>query len=190
MSTGPTSNGKEPTQVKVKMATVWLDGCSGCHMSFLDIDERILTLAEKMDLVYSPLVDVKEFPEMVDVTLIEGAVSSEEDLHKIKKVRAHTRILVSLGDCAVTANVPGMRNPFTTEAVLARAYFENAQLQQQIPDQVIPRLLPKSQPVHEIVHVDVFVPGCPPHRDAIYYVLTELVEGRTPEPQKFTRFGK
>ena len=190
MSTGPTSNGKESTQVKVKMATVWLDGCSGCHMSFLDIDERILTLAEKMDLVYSPLVDVKEFPEMVDVTLIEGAVSSEEDLRKIKKVRAHTRILVSLGDCAVTANVPGMRNPFTTDAVLARAYFENAQHQQQIPDQVIPRLLPKSQPVHEIVHVDVFVPGCPPHRDAIYYVLTELVEGRTPEPQKFTRFGK
>jgi NAD-reducing hydrogenase small subunit len=197
MSSGLSSNGVEPLQngagtvtEKVKMATVWLDGCSGCHMSFLDIDERLLTLAESVDLVYSPLVDVKEFPDMVDVTVIEGAVSSEEDLHKIKKVRAHTRILVSLGDCAVTANVPGMRNPFTTEAVLARAYFENAQCQQQIPDQVIPKLLPKSQPVHEIVHVDVFVPGCPPHRDVIYYVLTELVAGRTPEPQKFTRFGK
>jgi NAD-reducing hydrogenase small subunit len=175
---------------KVKLATVWLDGCSGCHMSFLDIDERILDLAQKADLVYSPLVDVKEFPKMVDVTLIEGAVSSEGDLEKIKHVREHTRILVSLGDCAVTANVPGMRNPFTVKSVLERAYIENAQHNQQIPDQVIPALLPKSQPVHEVVHVDVFVPGCPPHRDAIYYVLTELVAGRTPDLNGKTRFGK
>ncbi|MEZ4633561.1 MAG: NADP oxidoreductase [Caldilineaceae bacterium] len=179
-----------PAPAKVTMATVWLDGCSGCHMSFLDIDERILDLAQHVDLVYSPLVDNKDFPEMVDVTLIEGAVSNEDDLNKIRKVRAHTRILVSLGDCAVTANVPGMRNPFSVESVLARAYIENAQHSQQIPNQVIPPLLPKSQPVHEIVPVDVFVPGCPPHRDAIFYVLTELVAGRTPEPQQFTRFGK
>ncbi|MBX3000367.1 MAG: NADP oxidoreductase [Caldilineaceae bacterium] len=175
---------------KVKLATVWLDGCSGCHMSFLDIDERILVLAQKADLVYSPLVDVKEFPEMVDVTLIEGAVSSEGDLEKIKHVREHTRILVSLGDCAVTANVPGMRNPFTVQSVMDRAYIENAQRNRQIPDQVIPALLPKSVPVHEIVPVDVFVPGCPPHRDAIYYVLSELVEGRTPDLAGKTRFGK
>ncbi len=148
---------------KVKLATVWLDGCSGCHMSFLDLDERLLALAEQVDLVYSPLVDVKTFPEQVDVTLVEGAVSSEEDLHKIRTVRAHTRVLVSLGDCAVTANVPAMRNPFRTQEVLARAYLENSQRQAQIPDQVIPRLLPKVVPVHEVVAVDVFVPGCPTH---------------------------
>jgi NAD-reducing hydrogenase small subunit len=110
---------------KAKLATVWLDGCSGCHMSFLDIDERILDVAALADLVYSPLVDLKEFPEMADVTLVEGAVSSEEDYHKIQKVRAHTKILVSLGDCAVTSNVPGMRNPFKVEDVLNRAYLEN-----------------------------------------------------------------
>jgi NAD-reducing hydrogenase small subunit len=106
---------------KVKIATVWLDGCSGCHMSFLDLDERLIALAEKADLVYSPLVDFKDFPPDVDVTLVEGAVSSVEDLEKIKKVRKHTKILVSLGDCAVTSNVPGMRNAFTVEQIEHRA---------------------------------------------------------------------
>ncbi len=101
---------------KPTLATVWLDGCSGCHMSFLDMDERLLALAEQADLVYSPLVDRKDFPEQVDITLVEGAVSNEDDLVKIKKVRAHTRILVSLGDCAVTSNIPGMRNRFRREA--------------------------------------------------------------------------
>jgi NAD-reducing hydrogenase small subunit len=179
---------------KKRMATVWLDGCSGCHMSFLDIDERLLTLAESADLVYSPLVDAKVFPEGVDVTLVEGAVSSEEDLHKIKMVRQRTTILVSLGDCAVTANVPGMRNPFTTKSVYDRAYRENVTAEpgvpdRGIPDQVVPRLLPQARPIHEFVPVDVFVPGCPPSADTIFYVVTELLEGRQPELSTRTRFG-
>jgi NAD-reducing hydrogenase small subunit len=98
--------------MKPTLATVWLDGCSGCHMSLLDMDERLIDVLARADLVYSPLVDLKVFPETVDVTLVEGAVSSEEDLHKIRHVRARTKLLVALGDCAVTSNVPGMRNPF------------------------------------------------------------------------------
>lgn len=174
---------------KKRLATVWLDGCSGCHMSFLDMDERLIELAGKVDLVYSPLVDNKEFPDSVDITLIEGAVSSEEDLHKIKLVRQHTTTLVSLGDCAVTANIPGMRNPFTTKSVYDRAYTENVTLDPGTPDQVVPRLLPYARPVHEIVAVDVYVPGCPPSADTIYYVLTELIQGRQPEISTRTRFG-
>jgi NAD-reducing hydrogenase small subunit len=174
---------------KLKVATVWLDGCSGCHMSFLDMDERLLELAELVEVVYSPLVDAKTFPEGVDVTLVEGAVSSEEDLHKIKMVRQRTAILVSLGDCAVTANVPGMRNAFTTKAVYDRAYRENVTLDPGIPDQVVPRLLPQARPIHEFVPVDVFVPGCPPSADTIFYVLSELLAGRRPELSTRTRFG-
>ncbi len=174
---------------KPTLATVWLDGCSGCHMSFLDIDERILELAALADLVYSPLVDTKEFPEMVDITLIEGAVSNEDDYSKIKMVRAHTRLLVSLGDCAVTANVPAMRNRFAAKDVLARAYLENAGLNQHIPVQVIPELLAQSIPVHQVVPVDVFVPGCPPAADIIFYTLTELLAGRMPDLRSKTRFG-
>ena len=174
---------------KKRLATVWLDGCSGCHMSFLDIDERLIELGEKVDLVYSPLVDAKEFPVDVDVTIVEGAVSSEEDLHKIKLVRERTNILVSLGDCAITANVPGMRNPFTTKSVYARAYIENVTLEPGVPNQVVPRLLAYARPVHEVVHVDVFVPGCPPSADTIFFALTELLEGRNPELSSRTRFG-
>jgi NAD-reducing hydrogenase small subunit len=172
-----------------KLATVWLDGCSGCHMSFLDMDERLIELAGKVDLVYSPLVDAKEFPADVDITLVEGAVSSEEDLHKIQAIRLRTKLLVSLGDCAVTANVPAMRNPFPVQAVYDRAYRENATLTPGTPDQVIPRLLACARPVHEVVAVDVFVPGCPPSADVIYYALTELLEGREPDLSSKTRFG-
>ena len=95
---------------KVKVATVWLDGCSGCHMSLLDMDAAIISLGRKIDIVYGPLVDAQEFPEEVDLTLVEGAVSSQDDLNKIRKIRQRTQILVSLGDCAVTGNVPAMRN--------------------------------------------------------------------------------
>ena len=172
---------------KIRLATVWLDGCSGCHMSILDTDERLVAIAGLADIVWGPLVDAKEFPENVDVTLVEGAVSSEEDLHRVRLVRSRTRILVSLGDCAVNGNVPAMRNQFGASAVLKRAYLENGTLDAQIPRQVIPALLPVTRPVHELVPVDVFVPGCPPSADLIFSVLSELLEGRIPNPA--AKFG-
>jgi NAD-reducing hydrogenase small subunit len=174
---------------KALIATVWLDGCSGCHMSFLDIDEDLVALADRFELVYSPLVDAKSFPEMVDVTLVEGAVSNEEDLRKIRYIRAHTRILVSLGDCAVTSNVPGMRNPFGVEPVLRRACLENVSHTPQVPGDAVPRLLDRVRPVHEVVPVDVFVPGCPPSAATIRHALVELLDGRMPEVIPLTRFG-
>jgi len=174
---------------KIRMATVWLDGCSGCHMSFLDLDERLLEVAEKVDLVFSPLVDAKEFPEHVDVALVEGAVGTEEDVERIRRVRERTKLLIALGDCAVTGNVPAMRNSFPVQEVLDRAYRENATLAQQIPTDTLPRLLPRSRPVHEVVPVDLFVAGCPPPAGLIYDVLQELLAGRVPDLSIRCRFG-
>lgn len=178
---------------KTTIATIWLDGCSGCHMSFLDMDERLVSLADKVELVYSPLVDAKEFPDMVDVVLVEGSVSNTDDLKKIKKVRAHCGLLVSLGDCAVTGNVPAMRNMFGAPASYKRAYVENTESNvgtPGAPTEVVPALLDRVTPVHEVVKVDLFIPGCPPHADTIYYALCELLEGRIPNLSEHTRFGK
>jgi len=153
------------------------------------MDQRLLDLAGLIDLVYSPLVDQKEFPEGVDVTLVEGSVSTDEDIEKIRRIRKRTKILITLGDCAVTGNVPAMRNPFGTDAVLDRAYNENATIQKQRPNLHLPTLLERVRPIHEVVTVDVFVPGCPPPADAIHFVVSELLAGRTPSTTALTRFG-
>lgn len=174
---------------KLKLATVWLDGCSGCHMSFLDMDERLLALAELVDVVYSPIVDTKEFPDMVDIALVEGAVASVDDEKKIKKIRAHSKLMVAMGDCAVAGNVPSMRNPFGPTPILERAYVENADVQQQIPCIVVPRLLRTVRPIHEYVKVDVYLPGCPPSADTFHTALTALVTGEPLDISAITRFG-
>ena len=174
---------------KLKLATVWLDGCSGCHMSILDMDERLIDLAELVDVVYSPIVDTKEFPEDVDIALVEGAVASVDDEKKIRKIRAHSKLLVAMGDCAVAGNVPSMRNPIGPEAILKRAYIENADAQQQIPCVVVPQLLQVVRPIHEFVKVDVFLPGCPPSADTFHTALTALVTGESLDIPALTRFG-
>jgi NAD-reducing hydrogenase small subunit len=158
-------------------------------MSFLDMDERLLEVAARADIVYSPLVDAKEYPDGVDVCLVEGAVSSEDDLHKIRLVRERTQTLVSFGDCAVTANVPGMRNPIGTRPLLERAYVENATLNRRPPLDVVPALLPTSRPVHQVVPVDVYLPGCPPSADLIFAAVIDLIEGRQPDTTG-ARFGR
>jgi NAD-reducing hydrogenase small subunit len=158
-------------------------------MSFLDMDERLLELAAAVDVVYSPIVDTKEYPDEVDIALVEGAVASVDDEKKIKKIRAHTKTLVAMGDCAITGNVPSMRNPIGPEAILERAYIENASAQPQIPTVEVPKLLKIVRPIHEYVKVDVFLPGCPPSADTFYKALTALVTGGPLDIPALTRFG-
>jgi NAD-reducing hydrogenase small subunit len=166
---------------KPRLATVWLGGCSGCHMSFLDLDERLVELAGLVEVLASPLTDFKDFPH-ADITLVEGAVANEENLEQIKMVRERTKILVCFGDCAVTGNVTAMRNSFDVEEVLARSYEENATLVLGRPGAggVVPTLLSQVRPVHEVVEVDYFLQGCPPSGDEIYAFVTALISGREP----------
>ena len=186
----PPPQAGEAEQRRVRAATVWLDGCSGCHMSFLDLDERLIEIARHLEMVYTPLIDAKAYPDDVDVALVEGAVSSEEDLEKIRRIRRQTKILVAFGDCAVTGNVPSMRNAFLVEDVYRRGYIETATLRPGVPDQVVPKLLPHVRPIHEYVPVDIYLQGCPPPADVIYGLLMDLVAGRSPDLTSQTRFGR
>ncbi|MCP9929946.1 oxidoreductase [Cyanobium sp. AMD-g] len=188
-----------PPAAKLRLATVWLAGCSGCHMSFLDLDEFLFDLAEKVDVVFSPVgTDVKIYPESVDIALVEGAVANVDNLELALQVRARTALVISFGDCAVTANVPGLRNLLDgghdgAKAVLERGYLELADATGQLPfaPGIVPELLPKVLPLHEVIPVDLYLPGCPPSAERIREAITPLLAGERPvmEGAAMLRFG-
>ena len=138
---------------KIRLATAWLGGCSGCHMSFLDLDEKLIDLAAAVELVYSPIADVKDFPENVDVALVEGAVANVDHLELAEKIRARSKIVVSFGDCAVTGNVTSLRNKFPVDDLLTKVYSEGPGA---VPrggeyDKIVPALIPRVLPLHQVI---------------------------------------
>lgn len=173
---------------RTKIATTWLDGCSGCHMSLLDLDTALIPVARRIEMVYGPLVDAQEFPDEVDVTFIEGAVSTAEDVERVQRIRQSSKVLVSLGDCAVTGNVAAMRNTVPVKKLLQTVYMDRAE-KGCIPGQNLPQLSPLARPVQDFVKVDIWVPGCPPPSKVIGEVLEKLLEGRKPDAVGKLRFG-
>ena len=164
---------------KLRLATVWLGGCSGCHMSFLDLGEQLVGLLDKVDLVYSPLVDIKQFPEDVDATLVEGAVANLENLELLEQIRRRSRLVISFGDCAVTGNVTSLRNFFPVDDLLTAVYHAGPGSAPHGAEAIreLPPLLPRVLPLHQAIDVDAFIPGCPPEPDRILAALTALVQG-------------
>ncbi len=166
---------------KVKVATVWLSGCAGCHMSFLDLDETLVDLASRIELCNSPLTDLKDFPDDgVDVTLVEGAVANEEQRELAHRVREKSRIVIALGDCAVTGNVPGMRNGIPADRLAERIYGKDRTSNGAIPATQVPALLARVSPLHEEIVVDLYLHGCPPPAALIGKAVLALLEGREP----------
>jgi NAD-reducing hydrogenase small subunit len=174
---------------KLKLATVWLDGCSGCHMSLLDLDGALIPIVRKVDIVYGPLVDAQEFPEDVDVTLVEGAISTPEDVERLQQIRARSKMVVSLGDCAVTGNVAGLRNVIPVNKLLQRIYVDGADANGCIPRDGLPQLSKLARPAQDFVKIDVCLPGCPPQNKVIAGFLNNLLEGRKPEANQKIKFG-
>ena len=164
---------------KLRVATASLAGCFGCHMSLLDIDERILTLVELVEFDRTPLTDIKDIGDC-DLGIIEGGVANQENVEVLLEFRKHCRILVSMGACAVNGGIPAMRNQFELRECLEESYLHGVGLgNAMIPnDPEIPLLLNKVHPLHEVVKIDYFLPGCPPSGDTIWTFLTELLEGK------------
>ena len=166
---------------KIKVATTSLAGCFGCHMSFLDLDERLVALAEVAEFDRSPLTDI-EHCGPCDIGLIEGGVCNSENVHVLREFRKNCKILVAVGACAINGGLPAMRNSISLESCLLEAYrdglgVENAQIPS---DPELPLLLDKVRPLHEVVKIDYFLPGCPPSADVFWAFLTALLEGREP----------
>ena len=164
---------------KIRLATTSLCGCFGCHMSFLDIDERILQLVELVEFHRSPITDIKEIDEC-DIGIIEGGVANAENVEVLREFRENCKVLVALGACAVNGGIPAMRNSFELEDCLKEAYIDGVGVANpMIPnDKEIPLLLNKVHPIHEVVKIDYFLPGCPPSGDTIWTFLTEIIEGK------------
>jgi len=174
---------------KVKVATAWLDCCSGCHMSFLDLDEALIGLADVIEITASPITDIKEFSP-VDVGIIEGAVGNAHDEEVARNLRANCKILMVWGDCACFGGIVSMRNLFSTEEILHRYYStESTAKDSNIPSSEDLPPLTEVRPINQVVKVDCYVPGCPPSSKAIHYALAELLEGRIPIlPSEMMRF--
>ena len=167
---------------KPKVATAHFTGCFGCHMSLLDIDERILDLVELVQFDKSPINDIKRFSGPVDVGLIEGGVSNDENVEFLRMFRENCKILIAIGACAITGGVPSMRNTVPLEECLREAFLEGPTVVDgKIPnDPDIPILLDRVYPVHEVVKIDYFLPGCPPSADTLWAALTALLSGQAP----------
>ena len=164
---------------KIRVATASLAGCFGCHMSFLDIDEKIIDLAELVEFDRTPITDIKVISDC-DVGILEGGVCNAENVEVLREFRKHCKILVSMGACAITGGIPAMRNHYTLTECLNEAYMDGVGVEDaQIPsDPEIPMLLNKVHPLHEVVKIDYFLPGCPPSADTIWTFLEELLAGK------------
>jgi NAD-reducing hydrogenase small subunit len=170
------------TRRKLRLATTSLAGCFGCHMSFLDIDERLFELVERVDFDRSPFTDIKTVGPC-DIGLVEGGLCSVENVHVLREFRARCRTLVAVGACAINGGLPAQRNLLDLGRMLTEIYAERPGLAagSAVPDDPeLPLLLNRVHPIHEVVQVDYFLPGCPPSADAIWAFLTDFMDGRTP----------
>jgi len=168
-------------KTKIRIATTSLAGCFGCHMSLLDLDERLVALADLIEFDRSPLTDIEHCTNC-DIGLIEGGVCNSENVHVLREFRKNCKILVAVGACAINGGLPAMRNFIPLDECLAEAYIhgigvENAQIPN---DPELPLLLDKVRPLHEVVKIDYFLPGCPPSAEVFWTFLNDLISGREP----------
>lgn len=177
------------------VATTSLAGCFGCHMSILDIDEKILDLIELVEFNKSPIDDIKTFTKKCDIGIIEGGCCNSENVHVLRDFRKNCKILISLGECAIMGGLPALRNNIPVKECIDEAYLNGPTVRENnvariIPnDDELPVLLNKVYPCHDVVKIDYFLPGCPPRAELIWESLVALINGREMElPYEVVKF--
>lgn len=165
---------------KPVIATASLAGCFGCHMSILDIDDRILQLIELVEFNKSPVDDIKTFTKQCDIGIIEGGCCNSENVENLKDFRKNCNILIALGECAIMGGLPAMRNGIPVKECLEEAYLQSPTVDDNIMpnDDELPMILDRVYPLHEIVKIDYYLPGCPPRADLIWEAVVALVSGK------------
>jgi NAD-reducing hydrogenase small subunit len=166
----------------IRIATTSLAGCFGCHMSLLDIDEKLIDLVELIEFDRSPLTDIKVVGDC-DIGIVEGGLANDENVEVLREFRKHCRILIAMGACALNGGVPALRNHFSVEQILKESYIDGIGVDNpHIPsDKELPRLLNRVLPIHQAVRVDCMLPGCPPRAEEIWAVIYALLQGREPQ---------
>jgi NAD-reducing hydrogenase small subunit len=183
-------NSEKSNPEKLILATTSLAGCFGCHMSFLDIDEAILDLVEIVEFNKSPLDDIKTFTKECDIGLVEGGCCNSDNVHVLREFRKHCRILVSVGQCAITGGLPAMRNGLSLKDIFHEVYESGPTLSNAlIPnDEELPIILDRVYPCHEIVKVDYFLPGCPPNAELFLEFLNFIKSGQPVKDFTYSKF--
>ena len=174
---------------KLKLATIWLDGCSGCHMSLLDLDGALIPIVRKVDIVYGPLVDAQEFPEDVDVTLVEGAISTQEDIDKLHQIRARQQVAGLAGRLRCNRQCGCHAQRVSGEQAVAAHLCRRRRCRSLYSPRRAAATVKQARPAQDFVKVDVCLPGCPPQNKVIAGFLTTLLEGRKPEANQKIKFG-
>ncbi len=170
----------------VKLATIALMSCAGCHVSLTAMSAKLLDVLKNVELVHSYiLMDAKEIPESVDVGIVEGGLKTSHDEEVVKELREKSKILIAVGDCACFGGIPGLINIYRLEEAWKAAYIENPSTVEGFkPSKDLPETRPQALPISEIVKVDYMIPGCPPMETTLENVLTTLLSGKTPALSK------
>ncbi|MCF0225844.1 MAG: F420-nonreducing hydrogenase [Methanobrevibacter sp.] len=169
---------------KINIGTMWLGGCSGCHLSIADFHESLLDVLELAEFRFSPvLMDTKydEVPEL-DVLIVEGGIRNDENRELAEMLKEKANMVISYGTCACYGGIPGLGNLWTVEELEQEAYVNSVSTinpEGIIPHEEVPHLESRVRPLDSVMDIDLMIPGCPPRSDVVAQAILALLNGET-----------